>query len=172
MRNHTLFICAASSALLGFASLASAATVMEFPDNTELKGKAELQAYNFRSAPPITRQCAGTGSGGTFTVTKPVDGLSPQLAQASKAKKTALVQIDDTKSDGTHVAYQLTNAKINDIKPSNGGAMEQISFNYTKVQWVTVSPCKVTAAPRRNNNASVPGGGGYGGGYGGSGSAY
>ena len=156
----------AALALLALTMPSYAATVMDFPDNAELTGKVELTAYNFRSAPPIARQCTGAGGGGTFTITKPVDALSPQLADASKAKKTAMVQIDDDRSDGTHVAYQLTNARVNEIKPANGGA-EQVSFNYTKVQWITISPCKVVAPPRRNN-ADVRGafGGGSGGGYG------
>ena len=170
MTMNTTFAGIAAFALLALTVPSHAATVMEFPDNAEIKGKVELTTYNFRSAPPIARQCTGTGGGGTFTATKPVDALSPQLAEASKAKKTAMLQIEDTKADGTHVAYQLINARVNEIKPANG--VEQVSFNYTKVQWITISPCKVVAQPRRNNT-DVRGafGGGSGGGYG-SGNGY
>ena len=48
--------------------------------------------------------------------------------------------------------------------------MEHISFSYTKVQWITISPCKVVAQPRRNSvdtrslsSIGYNGGGGYGG---------
>jgi type VI protein secretion system component Hcp len=155
----------AALALLAHTMPSYAATVMEFPDNAEITGKAELTAYNFRSAPPIARQCIGEGGGGTFTITKPVDALSPQLADASKAKKTALLQIDDTKRDGTRVAYRLTDAQVNEIKPAKGGT-EQISFNYTKIQWLTISPCKATPSRRNNATANMPQGYGGGGMYG------
>jgi type VI protein secretion system component Hcp len=160
----------AALALLALAPQANAATLMDFPDNAELKGKVEVQAYAFqRSAPPVARQCVGQGGGGTFTVTKPVDAMSPQLAQASQGKKGSVVQIDDAKADGTRVAYQFTNATISAIKPASGGdkPLEQVSFNYAKVQWITVSPCKVAAQPRRNNNTGVSSpSSSYGGGYG------
>jgi len=159
----------ATVAFIALVQPASAATVMEFPDNATLKGQVELQAYNFRSAPPVARQCVGTGGSGTLTITKPVDAMSPQIAEASKAKKGALLQVEETKPDGTHVAYRLTDAIANSIKPATGSAapMEQIAFNYTKVQWITISPCKVVAQPRRNNtNAGSPFGSGGGGGYG------
>jgi hypothetical protein len=156
---HRIVLIAGVSvfAWFGVPSLVSAATVMDFPDNTTLKGGVVLADYNFRSAPPVARQCAGQGGSGSFTVTKPVDQLSPQLAEASKAKKGSLVQIDDNKADGTHVAYQLTDATISGIKPTGSGdkAMESISFNYSKIRWITVSPCKAPP-PRRDNNAAVP----------------
>ena len=159
-------------ALCAFAWPARGATVMEFPDSEMLKGTVEIQAYTFRSAPPITRQCAGTGGSGTFTLTKPVDAMTPQIADVSRAKKGVLLQVDDTKPDGTHVAYRLTNAVPNAIKPATNSAapMEQISFSFTKVQWITISPCKVVAQPRRNgvDTRGLSSSGGYGGGgYGG-----
>jgi ABC-type oligopeptide transport system substrate-binding subunit len=159
----------AALALLALAAQANAASVMEFPQDATLKGKVVLADYNFRSAPPIARQCAGQSGRGSFTVTKLVDGLSAQLTEASKAKKGSLLMIDDTKADGTHVAYQLTDATISGIKPATGGVapMESVSFNYSKIQWITISPCKVAAQPRRNNNAGVSSpSSSYGGGYG------
>ena len=72
----------ATLALFALVQPASAATVMEFPDNATLQGQVELQAYNFRSAPPVARRAKsclaadfvvgldvrlagfGTGSGG------------------------------------------------------------------------------------------------------------
>lgn len=177
MRDH-LNLSVASIAALGLFALvqpASAAVVIDFPDNTTLKGRAELQAYNFRSAPAVARQCAGQGGGGTLTITKLVDALSPQLAEVAKAKTGSLLQVDDTKADGTRVAYQLTNATVTGIKAASGGTapMEQVSFNYTKIQWITVSPCKAPAPPaRRNNNTAGGGYGGASGGYGGGGGRY
>lgn len=175
MLSYRQFFAASVAALALYAQPARGTTVMEFPDDATLAGTVELQAYNFRSAPPITRQCTGTGGSGTFTLTKPIDAMTPQIAEASKAKKGVLLQVDDNKPDGTHVAYRLTNAVPNTIKPQAGSAapMEQISFSYTKVQWITISPCKVAAQPRRNTvdtkGLSSSGGYGGGGGYGGMG---
>jgi type VI protein secretion system component Hcp len=178
MLSYRQFFAASIATLTRFALLppASATTVMEFPDDATLTGTVELQAYNFRSAPPIARQCTGTGGSGTLTITKPVDAMSPQITETSKAKKGVLLQVDDTKPDGTHVAYRLTNAVPNAIKPATGSAapMEQISFSYTKVQWITISPCKVVAQPRRNNvdTKGLSSSGGYSGGYGGMSNRY
>lgn len=147
-----------------------AAAVMEFPDGAIVKGKAQVAAYAFKSVPPVERQCNGQASSGSFTVTKPVDALTPQLAEAAAGKHGTTVLIDDTNPDGTRIAFQLTNATISGIKPAGSATpMEEVSFNYSKIQWITVSPCKA-AAPRRNSNtAGGIGGGGYGGGYGASG---
>jgi type VI protein secretion system component Hcp len=158
----------AASAMLAFFAVpvqANAATIMDFPDNAALKGRTEVAAYAFRSAPPIAKQCAGKGNGGSITVTKPVDAMSPQLAQAAQAKSAITMQIDDSKSDGTRIAYQLTNATISSLTPQAGGdkPMEQVAFTYSNIQWVTVG-CKPNAtAQRRNATPSLDGGAGAGG---------
>jgi type VI protein secretion system component Hcp len=151
-------------AAAGFATLAlfilsvpaNAATVMTFPDDAELKDPIELQAYSFRSAPPLARQCIGQGGSGSVTITKPVDAMSPQLTANSQARKGSVVLIDDIKADGKRVAFQFTNAIINSIKPASGGdkAMESISFNFSKIQWITVG-CKPPVATSRNGFPSM-----------------
>src|SRR5258705_10590198 len=67
----------------GFADI-----VMEFPEHATLKeSHIPVAAYAFqRSAPPLARVCTGAGGSGTFTVTKPVDATSPELAEAAKTK--------------------------------------------------------------------------------------
>ena len=159
----------ASAMLVFFAgqAQANAATIMDFPDNAALKGRAEVVAYAFRSAPPIARQCAGKSNGGSITVTKPVDAMSPQLAQAAQAKSAITMQIDDSKADGTRVAYQMTNATISSVTPKAGGdkPVEQVAFSYSNIQWVTVG-CKPNAAAQRRNAMPSLGDGGAGaGGY-------
>jgi type VI protein secretion system component Hcp len=137
---------------------AVAGTTMAFPENPDMQGQAELQSFAFRSAPPVAKQCLGQAGSGSLTVTKSVDALSPALAQVAQAKKGSVVQIDDTKPDGTRVAYQLTNATVSSIKPGTGGdkPMETVSFNYSKIQWITpgCKPPPQTAA--RRNGAGLP----------------
>jgi type VI protein secretion system component Hcp len=149
---HRSLIAGLAGLAFALPAPANAAIIMDFSDNGPLKGQLEVQAYAFqRSAPPVGRQCHGQRGRGSFTVTKPVDGVSPQLALASQARKGSLLQIDDTKPDGTHVAFQFTDATISKIESASTGEppMESISFNYTKVQWEVVG-CKGLSPIRRD----------------------
>jgi len=158
-----------ASLALFIAAPSSAAIVMDFPDHPALKDHVAVASYSFqRSAPPLAKQCTGAGGGGSFTITKPVDAASPQLAEASQSKSGAQVLLDDTQANGKRVAFQFSDATISSIKPAAGGdqPMESIAFTYSKIQWVTVGCVPPPAAPvRRNNVPSAPpsyGGGGYG----------
>jgi hypothetical protein len=145
-----------------------AAIVMDFPDHPALTDHVQVASYAFqRSAPPLAKQCTGAGGGGSFTITKPVDAQSPQLAEASRSKGGAQVLLDDTKADGKRVAFRFTDATISSIKPAAGGdqPMESIAFTYSKIQWVTVGCAPPPAAPARRDIPSPSpshGGGGYG----------
>jgi type VI protein secretion system component Hcp len=144
----------------------SAATIMDFPEHPALKSQMPVLSYAFqRSAPPIARQCTGAGGGGSVTVTKPVDAATPLLAEVSQSKAGALVQLDDTKPDGTRIAFRFQDAKINAIAPSGEGEQktEAISFTYSRVQWLTVG-CQPRATARREIPSGPPAPS-YGGGY-------
>lgn len=167
-----LAACIAASAGVAFPHPAWAATVMDFPEQKVLKDQIQVASYSFqRSAPPLARVCTGAGGGGSFTITKPVDATSPQLADAMKAKSGSVVQLDDTKADGSRVAFQFTNAVIGSIKPAQAGdaPMEAVSFTYSKVQWLTVGcdPPPLRERAGRDIAPAAPsyGGGGYGNGY-------
>ncbi len=159
-----------ASLALFIAAPSSAAIVMDFPDHPALKDHVQVASYSFqRSAPPLARVCTGAGGGGSFTIVKPVDAASLQLAEASRSKSAAQVLLDDTKADGKRVAFQFTDATISSIKPAGGAdqPMESIAFTYSKIQWVTVGCAPPPAAPARREVPNSPpsyGGGGYGGG--------
>ena len=143
------FLGTASFALT---AMANAATVMDFSNNPGVTGPIQLQAYSFeRSAPPVALQCRGRKGGGSFTVMKPVDETSPQLAKASETRRASALEIDDMRADGTHVAYKFANAVISKIEPAKGDGppMESVSFTYRKVQW-EVDGCKTTTPMRRD----------------------
>ena len=171
IHRNALAVCIAAYAI--FAAPASAEIIMGFPQHETLKGQMAVASYAWqRAAPPLARICTGAGGGGRFTVVKPVDDTSPALAEALKAKKGAVVQLSDTKADGTRVAFQFTNATIGSIKPASEGdkPMESIEFNYRGIQCMTVG-CDPPAAGRQRagrgdvGGAPSAGGGGYGGGY-------
>ena len=136
-------VIAAGIAGLAFAipAAASAEIIMDFPDHATLKAThIPVAAYAFqRSAPPLARVCTGAGGSGTFTVTKPVDATSPDLAEAAKTKTATQVMVDDQKADGKRVAFQFIGATITGVTPAKGDqAMETVAFSYSKIQWVTV----------------------------------
>ncbi len=165
MRTREVIIASVVFAF-GVPALANATAIMDFPDNPDLTGKVTVETYAFqRSTPPFNRQCNGQTGSGIVSVTKAVDEMSPHLAQVSAAKKPATVQIDETKPDGTRIAFQFTNAMVSAIKPAGGGGKptESVSFNYAKVQWVTVG-CKIKETARRPDagTGTTPGSG-YGG---------
>jgi len=146
----------AAAAIVLISAPSFAAVLMDFPEHATLKqSHIPLAAYAFqRSAPPLARVCTGQGASGTFTVTKPVDAASPQLAEAAKTRTGTLVQLDDQKPDGARVAFRFNGAIINSITPVSGEqGMETVAFTYASVQWLTVG-----CAPPKNTARGNPGG--------------
>ena len=127
---------------LAIPAAASADIVMDFPELATLKEThIPVAAYAFqRSAPPLARMCTGAGGSGTFTVTKPVDASSPELAEAAKTKSATQVLVDDQKPNGKRVAFQFIGATVTAVTPIPKGdqPMETVAFSYSKIQWVTV----------------------------------
>jgi len=169
---NTLAAGIAGLALISIPLPALAGAQMEFPDHATIKEHIPVMAYDFKSAPPLARVCTGAGGSGSFSITKPVDASSPKLAEAAQAKDGTTVIVDDQQSNGRHVAFQFTGATISAIAPdAKDPAMEKVSFNYSKIQWLTVgcTPPKA-AAPRSagdpfggsGGSPSYGGGGGYG----------
>ena len=164
-------IAAGIAGLAAFAvpAAASADVLMDFPDHATLKQtRIPVATYAFqRSAPPLARVCTGAGGSGSFTVTKPVDASSPELAEAAKTKSATQVLVDDQKADGKRVAFQFIGATITAVTPMTSGdqPMETVAFTYNKIQWVTAG----CAPPRqRGNGVDALGSGGppnMGGGY-------
>src|SRR5258705_9826409 len=148
----------AALALLA-AAPSSAAIVMDFPDQPALKDHVAVASYSFqRSAPPLARVCTGQGGGGSFTIVKPVDAASPQLAEASQAKSGTQVLLDDTQANGKRVAFQFSDATISSIKPAAGAdqPMAPIAFTYSKIQWVTVGCAPPPPAPAPPQGPNPP----------------
>lgn len=170
MTKRSVIAAGIAGLALAIPAAASADIVMEFPEHATLKeAHIPLAAYAFqRSAPPLARVCTGAGGSGTFTVTKPVDATSPELAEAAKTKSATQVVVDDQKADGKRVAFQFTGATITGVTPAKGDQpMETVAFSYNKIQWLTVG---CAPPPQRGNaNARDALGGGappsFGGGY-------
>ena len=157
-----VFTAIAGFVLFVFALPASATVQMEFPNHATIKEHIPVMAYDFKNAPPLARVCTGSGGSGSVTITKSVDASSPKLADAAKEKGGATVIVDDQQANGRHMAFQFIGATISTIATmANDPQMEKVSFNYSRIQWVTVG-CAPPKAPPTDVRNGVYGGGGMG----------
>lgn len=154
-RMRPVLMTIAGGALLSIAQTSEAAGFIKF-DGVDGEftragetGWIEVYSYSFAVPPPAAPSApapagVATGGPGSLSIVKKGDKASPQLMKAS-AQGTIfpIVRVEVPKtSQGPQVylKYELKNVMITSIQTTGGGAgggvpTEQVSFNYTKIEY-------------------------------------
>lgn len=99
---------------------------------------------------PTPPRPTGTAGAGQVTITKALDKSSPGLFQCcAGGKQMVSVRIEQLRDRMPFMAYDLKNVLITRYvlsRPTGRPPMEEVSFNYARVEWTyTVSPTPTTA---------------------------
>ena len=104
----------------------------------ENQGWFQLESFDLAGEVPVDASKPGAAQGKRthkpFTITKEIDGSSPQLLQAHYSNEVFDNIVIQTLDDQNKVSKRitLTNAVISDLRKS--GTIESISFTYEKIE--------------------------------------